>query len=98
MANKQQMPGNVGGQSNAVGSILDGIITGIFGPNPAEMSEADRKRTEANREADRQEAYAMANSARKNPGAQWMAGPSMGGGDTLQTLGNILKFFGGMGG
>jgi len=89
-------------QTNKVGgpvhrSILDGIITGIFGPNTDEMSTEDAAATERARQKQSNEALQMADSARKNPGAEFIAGPPTSGGSTdiLKMIGGIVKFFGG---
>jgi hypothetical protein len=81
----------------AVGSILDGIINVIFGPDTAQMSEADAKKTEASRAVDQKNANSLAKSARENPGAAFMDGPTMTGGSTdiFKMVGDIVKFFGG---
>lgn len=89
-------------QPNAVGgpihhSILDGIITGIFGPDTSEMTPTEGAQVDAARKKDAQEAYSMATSARKNPGAEFMDGPSSVGGplDIFKLIGGIGKIFGG---
>lgn len=78
-------------------SILDGIITGIFGANTDEMTPEESAKVENQRKKDQSDAYAMADSARKNPGAEFMAGPNLSGGSTdlLKMIGNVVKFFGG---
>lgn len=76
-------------------SILDSIITGIFGANTDEMTPEEGAKVENERKAAQQEAFAMADSARKNPGAAFMNGPdlSKGGTDLLKSIGDIVKFF-----
>lgn len=85
---------SMGGKSQ---SILDGIITGLFGPDTSAMTPEDAAATEKARKQDQAEAYALADSARKNPGAQFMGGPTNlgGGGDLLKML---VKMFSGGGG
>jgi hypothetical protein len=89
-------------QPNAVGgpahhSILDSIITGIFGANTDEMTPAEGAKVDAQRKQSSEKAYDMATSARMNPGQQFMNGPESVGGplDILKLVGGIAKFFGG---
>jgi hypothetical protein len=89
-------------QPNAVGgpihhSILDGIITGIFGPSTDEMTPEEGAQVDAQRKKAANQAYDMATSARRNPGAEFMDGPSSVGGplDILKLVGGIGKLFGG---
>lgn len=90
---KQNRSESMGGKSQ---SLLDGIITGVFGPDTSAMSEQDAAATERARQKDRNEAYALAESARTNPGASFMGGPNMSGsGDMLKTL--VKIFAGGAG-
>jgi len=87
---------NVGGPIHH--SILDSIITGIFGPSTDEMTPEDAAKTEAARKHASNEAIQMADSARRAPGMEFMNPPtsgSSGGSDLIDTIGKIVKFFGG---
>lgn len=86
-------------EPNAVGgpkrrSLLDGLILGLFGTPTDEMTPEQAAKTERAREADRDKAHAMAQSAWKNPGAEWMNGPQLGGGDLMQTIAKIMTLGG----
>ena len=92
-------------ESNAVGgpqkrSLLDGIITGLFGPSTDQMTPEDANATEADRSKDRGAASKMAVNAAENPGDQFMSIPLAGGSDgsPLSLLGDIMKMFSGGGG
>ena len=84
-------------KAGGVNTILDGIITGIFGSSTDLMSEKDRKAAESERAQKQNDAFALADSARNNPGEAFMNGPNLSsdGGDLFQTIGKIVKFFGG---
>ena len=88
-------PNPVGGPQHH--SILDAIITGIFGAPTDEMTQTEGAKVEAQRKQASQKAYDMATEARMNPGKSEMAGPQSVGGplDVLKLVGGIAKFFGG---
>lgn len=88
-------PNSVGGPSHH--SILDSIITGIFGAPTDEMTPEEGAQVDAQRKKASQNAVDMATAARENPGAAEMAGPPNTGGptDLLKLVGGIVKFFGG---
>jgi hypothetical protein len=76
-------------------TILDGIITGIFGPDTSQMTEAEGKKVEQQRAQKQDDAYALANSARTNPGQAFMNGPDLSGGnDIMKIIGQVVKMFG----
>ena len=91
--------------SNAVGgpakrSLLDGIITGLFGHSTDQMTPEDAAAEESDRSSDRKSANAMALSAMDDPGEQFMGAPKVGGSDgsPLSLIGDIVKFFSKAGG
>jgi hypothetical protein len=88
-------PNSVGGPEKR--TLLDGIITGLFGAPTSEMTDAEGAKVERERDADRDDAYAMARSAYANPGAQWMQPPGKldGGGDLIKMF---MQMLGGGGG
>lgn len=90
--------------SNAVGgpvkrSLLDGIITGLFGADTGEMTPERRNEVERARGQDRRDASSMAVSASQSPGSDFMWAPKVGGSDgsPLSLLGDIVKMFSGGG-
>lgn len=89
----------LGAKMNAVGGranrgLIDGIIQGIFGTPTDSMTPAEGQKVENERAEKRDEAFALADSARRNPGAQFM-NPSAGSGSLLDTIGKLFKLFGG---
>lgn len=88
-----KQPNKVGGPIHH--SILDGIITGIFGAPTDEMTPEEGATVDAQRKRSADKAYDSATSARLNPGQQYMNGPESVGGplDILKLVGGIAKFF-----
>ena len=79
-------------------SLLDNIIHGIFGHPADELTPEDAAKKKAGDAKHSKEAVAMATSARKNPGAEFMDGPSDAGTMSLSDiLSGIGKMFGGGG-
>lgn len=96
--------GNDDKESNAVGgpakkSLLDGIITGLFGHDTKAMTPEDAAITEKERGEKRRDASVMALNAMENPGEQFMGAPKVGGSDgsPLSLIGDIIKLFSGGG-
>lgn len=75
-------------------SWLDNMIHGLLGHSTDEMTPARAKEVEAKRARDRKDANAGALSAMKNPGAEYMSAPSIGGSD--KGLGDIVKAVAGL--
>lgn len=101
LESKSQLSDNaneVGGPKRK--SILDGIITGLFGASTDEMTPQRAQQVEAQREQSRDKAYGLARNAATNPGEQFMGPPAdVGNGNLLETIGKIFKMFsGGSGG
>lgn len=76
-------------------SILDGIMTGLFGPDLSSMSEEDAAKTKAARHKDAINAVQMATSAWQNPGKEFMTPPTSGGSgvDLGRVIAGIGKLF-----
>lgn len=94
-------------ETNAVGgpakrSLLDGLITGLFGHDRDQMTPEDAAADEKKQAKSQKEASAMAVAGATNPGGMAdaaMEPPVVGGSkDLLQTIGQIVKFFSAGGG
>jgi hypothetical protein len=79
-------------------SLLDGIITGIFGPDTSAMSEADRRKTEQARASDRSTAASQAFNVQNDQGESYINGSqAVKAGDSssnlLESIGKVMKLF-----
>lgn len=79
-------------------SLLNGIITGIFGPDTSAMSEEDRKKTESARSADRSKAAGQAYGVMNDQGASYIDGSEAvkaadSGSDLMKTIGKVMALF-----
>ena len=86
--------------SNAVGgppkrSLLDGIITGLFGPPTDEMTPEEGNKVQNAREAEAKAVVNAATSAWQSPGKSYMGPPPAiaSTATPLSVLGDIVKFF-----
>jgi hypothetical protein len=93
-----QSPHNeVGGPKKR--SLLDGLITGLFGPSTSEMTQTEGAAVEKQRAADQtavsQDAAAMANDP-SGAAKSFMKAPTLKGNgkDLLEMIGSVAKFFG----
>jgi hypothetical protein len=89
-------PSDLGGPKKH--SILDGLITGLFGANTEDMTPATARVVEAERAQDRKAVGVDAAAAANNPEAfakSFMKAPAIGGSDAtpLSLLGDIAKLF-----
>ncbi len=94
MASRPPEPNSVGGPKKK--SLLDGLITGLFGPSTSEMTQAEGAAVEKSRAADQRAVSADAAAMANNPASAaqgFMKAPALAGTgkDLLQT---IAKFFG----
>ena len=87
-------PNSVGGPQKR--SLLDGIISGLFGHSTAEMTPEEGAAEERADEAIKKKASAMAVQASESPGDAFMGPPVVSSGTDL--LKDILKMFAGGGG
>jgi hypothetical protein len=80
--------------------ILDGIINTILGPDTSQMSEEDRRKTEAGRAKDTAKASEYAFNASNDPGSQFMRPEtSVGTGKSIMdSVKTLMQLFGGGGG
>ncbi len=88
---------------NALGSpkkksLLDGLITGLFGSDTAEMTPERARQVEGQRARDQSEVGADAAAFANNPAgaaASYMKAPGVKGtgDDLLKTIGKVAKFF-----
>jgi hypothetical protein len=79
-------------------SLLNGIITGIFGPDTSAMSEKDRQQTEQARSEDRSKAAGAAFNAQNDQGESFINGSEAvkagdSSSDLLKTIGKVMSLF-----
>lgn len=70
-------------------TFLDNLIHGIFGHDPEEYTPEKQKEIESDNARKRKDASAMATSAMKNPGQEFMGPPALSGNGA--SLGDIIR-------
>lgn len=81
--------------------LLNGIVNAILGPDTSQMSEADRKKTEQNRQEDRNKASGFAFDASNGNFKSFMrpeTSVGLGSGGLEDMIKTVAKIFGGGGG